>query len=342
MNESMNAIGFREYLSIDDSNSLFDFKTEIPTPKEHDLIVKVDAVSVNPVDMFTRRGQRKELKEPKVIGYDAYGTVVNTGTKVSLFHNGDKVFYAGAYDRPGSNSEYQAVDERIVGHAPANLNSAEIAAMPLTSLTAWESLFEQMKIDFNDHEGNQGKTILIINGAGGVGSIATQLAHLAGLTVISTAGKQATADWELKHGVDHVINHHEDIVDQVHELGYKYVDNVLELSNLDYYWQAITKLIAPLGHIASTTGSGKDLDFQPMKARMVSFGWEWMYAKSWYQTDNMITQHKILDQVGQLLDDGKLKSTLTKTFAPINAENLRAATKLVESNSMIGKVVVKN
>lgn len=305
-------------------------------------IVKVEAVSVNPVDVFTRRGQKKQLAEPKVIGYDAYGNVVETGSKTSLFKQGDKVFYAGAYDRPGSDSEYQAVDERIVGHAPKQLSIAESAAMPLTSLTAWESLFEQMNLNINDVDNNRKQSILIINGSGGVESIATQLAHLAGLKVIATAGKAEAKAWELSHWVDYVVDYHEDLVKQVNDLGFKKVNYILELSNLNFYWPVITKLIAPFGKIVSTTGSGRNLDFSSLKSRMVSFGWEWMYAKSWYQTPNMISQHEILDKVSKLLDEGKIKSTLTKTLTPINADNLRTATKMVESKHMLGKVVVKN
>ncbi|WP_318639684.1 zinc-binding dehydrogenase [Fructilactobacillus sanfranciscensis] len=239
-------------------------------------MVKVEAVSVNPVDVFTRRGQKKQLAEPKVIGYDAYGNVVETGSKTSLFKQGDKVFYAGAYDRPGSDSEYQAVDERIVVHAPKQLSIAESAAMPLTSLTAWESLFEQMNININDVDNNQKQSILIINGSGGVGSIATQLAHLAGLKVIATAGKAEAKAWELSHWVDYVVDYHEDLVKQVNDLGFKKVNYILELSNLNFYWPVITKLIAPFGKIVSTTGSGRNLDFSFLKSRMVSFGWEWL------------------------------------------------------------------
>ncbi|USS93251.1 zinc-binding alcohol dehydrogenase family protein [Fructilactobacillus ixorae] len=342
MSELMNAIGYTHSLPIDDPNSLVDFKTAMPTLNDHDLLVQVEAVSVNPVDIFTRNGQTTALAEPKIIGYDAVGTVVKTGTNVELFNVGDRVFYAGAYNRPGSNSEYQAVDERIVGHAPQQLTPAEAAAMPLTSLTAWESLFEQMNIDLHNHEANDKQSILIINGAGGVGSVATQLAHLAGLQVITTAGTTQTKDWTLKHGADYTVDYHQDLVEQLHQLGFETVNYVLELQNLDYYWDTISQLIAPLGTIVSTTGSGKNLNFQPLKRKMVRFGWEWMYAKSWYQTKNLITQHEILDQVSELLEQGQLQSTLTKTFSPINAENLRAATKLVESHQMMGKVVVKN
>ncbi|USS89074.1 zinc-binding alcohol dehydrogenase family protein [Fructilactobacillus cliffordii] len=342
MPELMNAIGYTHYLPIDNPESLFEFKTDVPTLADHDLLIQVDAVSVNPVDIFTRKRQSSTLTEPKIIGYDAVGTVIKTGSTVSLFHIGDRVFYAGAYNRPGSNSEYQAVDERIVGHAPQQLTTNQAAAMPLTSLTAWESLFEQMNIDLNNHEVNAQQSILIINGAGGVGSVATQLAHLAGLQVIATAGNPQTKDWTLQHGADYTVDYHQNLVEQVHQLGFETVNYVLELQNLDHYWDDINQLIAPLGTIVSTTGSGKDLNFQPLKRKMVRFGWEWMYTKSWYQTPNLITQHEILDQVSQLLDQGQLQSTLTKTFSPINAENLRAATKLVESHQMMGKVVVEN
>lgn len=340
MKKEMKAIGYTKGLSIKNPDSLFEFETAIPTPQPHDLLVEIEAVSVNPADVFSRKGQRKPLKEPKVIGYDAYGTVVETGSETSLFKVGDKVFYAGAFDRPGSDSEYQLVDERIVGHAPKNLSPEESAAMPLTSLTAWESLFEQMNIDINDTKGNASKSILVINGAGGVGSVATQLAHIANLKVIATAGEEKTKNWELDHGTDYVIDYHKNIVNEVHKLGFKNVDYILELLNLDAYWPTISKLIAPSGNIVSTTGSGRSLNFQPLKSRMVRFGWEWMFEKSYYHT-NMISQHNILDKVAQLLDEGKLKSTLTKTLEPFNAANLRKATEMVETNHMIGKVVVK-
>ncbi|KRN42380.1 zinc-binding alcohol dehydrogenase family protein [Fructilactobacillus fructivorans] len=341
MEKDMKAIGFTKYLSIKNPDSLFEFTTKVPTPNSHDLLVKVEAVSVNPVDVFTRRSQRKQLASPKIMGWDAYGTVVSTGSEVSFFKPGDKVFYAGSYKRPGSDSEYQLVDERIVGHAPKNISIEESAAMPLTSLTTWESLFEQMDIDIDDKENNKSKSILIINGSGGVGSVATQLAHLANLTVIATAGNETTKQWELHHGNDHVVDYHDSIVDQVHDLGFQHVNYILELVNLDAYWSTITRLIGPNGSIVSTTGSGRNLNFSSLKSRMVRFGWEWMYEKSWYETPVMITQHEILDKIGKLLDQGVLKSTLTKTITPISAKNLRKATSMVESHHMMGKVVVK-
>lgn len=342
MSQKMNAIGYTKYLPISDAKSLFSFETELKTTQPHDLVVKVEAVSVNPVDVFTRRGQKTTLPEPNVIGYDAYGTVEAVGSETSLFQKGDHVFYAGSYIRPGSDSEYQLVDERIVGHAPKSLTPKESAAMPLTSLTAWECLFEQLEIDFNAYKNNQSKSILIINGSGGVGSVATQLANLAGLQVIATAGNEKSKKWEVQHGAKYVVDYHHDLIKQIHQLGFEYVDYILDLKNLDAYWSIITKLIAPFGHIASITGSGKDMNFAPLKQKAVTFAWEWMFAKSYFETPNMITQHEILDKISNLLDEGKLKNTLTKSFTPINAENLRKATTLVENGHMIGKVTVNN
>ena len=207
----MKAIGFKKHLKIDDPESLIDFDMEKPTAKGHDLLVKVNAVSVNPVDVGVRKSGHMVLKTPKVIGWDACGVVEEVGSKVRLFKQGDRVFYAGSFIRSGSDSEYQLVDERIVGHAPKTLKDNEAAAMPLISLTAYEALFEQMGLTWNQ-ENNQSKTILIINGAGGVGSVATQLAHLAGLTVIATASRPDSIKWTQDHGTDYVVNHREDLV----------------------------------------------------------------------------------------------------------------------------------
>ncbi|CAM2858270.1 zinc-binding alcohol dehydrogenase family protein [Fructilactobacillus fructivorans] len=343
MTKKMNAVGYTKYLPIDDPKSLFDFTTDVPESEPHDLLVKVEAVSVNPVDVFTRESQKVPLKDPKIIGWDAVGTVEKVGSKTNRFSVGDRVFYSGSHVRPGCDSEYQTVDERIVGIAPHSLDNAHAAAMPLTSLTAWEAMFEQMNIDFYDRdEQNHNKSILIINGAGGVGSIATQLAHRANLQVISTAGKDETKQWELDHGSDIVVDYHDDIIKQIHDKGFKYVDYILDLRNLDAYWDEICELIAPSGTIVSITGSGKSLDMSKLKEKRARFAWEYMFTKSEFHTPDMITQHEILDKISIMLDEGNLISTLTKQFGPINAENLRKATKLVESKQMIGKVVVAN
>lgn len=337
----MRAIGFTEKLPIENEKSLITFFEPRPTPSGHDLLVNVQATSVNPVDTSVRRGTTGTLTTPKVIGWDAYGTVTAVGEAVTLFHPGDRVFYAGSFKRPGTDSEYQLVDERLVGHAPTTLSPAEIAAMPLTALTAWEALFEQLGIAM-DPVVNAGKTILIINGAGGVGSTATQLAHLAGLTVIATASRPETIAWTRAHGADAVANHRKDLVTEVHALGYPTVDYILELSNLNQHWAEIVALIKPSGHIVSITGSDQPIDLRALKQKRATFAWEWMYTKSYFETADMISQHEILEKVSALLDSGQLQSTVTKTFTPINAANLRAAHALVEANRMIGKVVLAN
>lgn len=337
----MKAIGFTEHLNIDNPRSLFDFEAPVPTPKSHDLLVKTSAVSVNPVDTYSRRGGRGKLKQPKIIGYDACGTVAKVGNAVSLFKPGDKVFYAGSILRAGSDSEYQVVDERIVGNAPKKLNDAEIAAMPLTSLTAYEALFEQLPIRLND-KSNASKTILIINGAGGVGSVATQLAKLAGLTVIATASHESSVTWTKQHGADFVVDHHRDLVKQVRQLGHKYVDFILELNDLDGHWKEMCELIKPSGYIASITENRRPINLRLLTKKRGHFAWEWMYTKSYYHTPDMVSQHEILNRIAQLLDEGKLQSTLSQHLTPLNASNLRKAHKMVEDGHMVGKVVVSN
>ena len=339
----MKAIGFKKHLKIDDPESLIDFEMKKPTAKGHDLLVKVNAVSVNPVDIGVRKGGHSVLKTPKVIGWDACGVVEEVGSKVSLFKPGDRVFYAGSFIRSGSDGEYQLVDERIVGHAPETLKDNEAAAMPLTSLTAYEALFEQMDLTWNqENKNNQHKTILIINGAGGVGSVATQLAHLAGLTVIATASRPDSIKWTQDHGADYVVNHREDLVKQVRKLGFKYVDYILELKDLDGHWKEMCELIKPEGHIVSITENHRPINLRLLTKKKAHFSWEWMYTKSYYQTDDMITQHDILDKIAQMLDSGNLRCTMTKSLIPLNATNLRKAHKLVESGHMSGKVVVSD
>ncbi|VDK14708.1 Zinc-type alcohol dehydrogenase-like protein [Oenococcus sicerae] len=342
MKDMMKAIGFKEHLPIEEENSLIEFKLPKPIAKGHDLLVEVSAVSVNPVDIGVRTSGHGILKEPKIIGWDAVGIVDSIGDNVSLFKKGDLVFYAGSFKRSGSDSQYQLVDERIVGHAPKNLIITQTAAMPLTSLTAWEVLFEQLEIDPQDHKFNREHTILIINGAGGVGSIATQLAHWAGLNVIASASRPETIKWVMEHGADQTVNHRKDLIKEVRELGYKYVDYILELNDLDGHWDEMAELIKPSGRIASITENHRPINLRKLTQKRAKFAWEWMYTKSFYETPDMISQHQILDQVSELLDQGVIKSTLNEVLSPINVSNLKKAHKLVESNRMIGKIVVVN
>jgi NADPH2:quinone reductase len=342
MSEKMWAIGFQKHLPIEAADSLFKFETAMPTPKRRDLLVKVDAISVNPIDIAVRKNGEETLTEPKVIGWDAVGVVTACGEAVSLFDVGDRVFYAGSFKRAGSDSEYQLVDERIVGHAPVKLSDAKAAAMPLTALTAYEALFEQLAIDPDQPESNAQKSILIINGAGGVGSVATQLAHNAGLHVIASASRPATIDWCLQHGADETVNHRENLIDEVRNLGHQYVDYILELNNVDTHWDEMVELIRPNGHIVSITQNHHPIDLKELKRKRVTFAWEWMYTKSYYQTADMESQHVILEKIATQLDAGELQSTLTKQLSPVNVENLKAAHQLVESNHMMGKVVITN
>lgn len=335
----MKAIGFSEHLDIKNPKSLFEFETPKPTPKGHDSLVKVNAVSVNPVDVGVRRSGHGKLSKPKIIGWDACGIVEKVGSKVSLFSPGDRVYYAGSFKRSGSNSEYQLVDERIVGNAPKSLTDAQAAAMPLTSLTAYEALFEQLSLS-QDKTSNEGKTILIINGAGGVGSVATQLASNAGLTVIATASRPESINWVKSHGASDVVNHRKNLVNEVHKLGYKYVDYILELKDIYSHWKEMCELIKPEGAIASITENRRPINLRLLTPKKAIFAWEWMYTKSYYHTPDMQSQHEILNKIATLIDNSKLQCTLTQSLSPINANNLREAHSLVENGHMIGKVVV--
>ena len=335
----MKAIGFSEHLDIKDPKSLFEFETPKPTPKGHDLLVKVNAVSVNPVDVGVRRSGHGKLSKPKIIGWDACGIVEKVGSQVSLFSPGDRVYYAGSFKRSGSNSEYQLVDERIVGNAPKSLTDAQAAAMPLTSLTAYEALFEQLSLS-QDKTSNEGKTILIINGAGGVGSVATQLASNAGLTVIATASRPESINWVKSHGATDVVNHRKNLVNEVHKLGYKYVDYILELKDIDSHWKEMCELIKPEGAIASITENRRPINLRLLTPKKAIFAWEWMYTKSYYHTPDMQSQHDILNKIATLIDNSELQCTLTQSLSPINADNLREAHNLVENGHKIGKVVV--
>ena len=336
----MKAIGFKQHLPITNENSLFEFEEPTPTDNAHDLLVEVEGVSVNPVDVGVRKAGRGTRKTPRVIGWDAVGKVISIGDQVTLFKPGDRVFYAGSFKRPGSDSEYQLVDERIVGHAPEGMSNKKAAAMPLTSLTAWEALFEKLEINPSTPDSNRNKTILIINGAGGVGSIATQLAKMAGLKVISTASRLESIKWTKEHGADEVVNHRQDIVKQVRDLGYQYVDYILELNNIDQHWNEMAEIIKPNGKIASITENRRPIDLKKLTQKRVTFAWEWMYSKSYFETPDEVTQHNILEKVSQLLATGKLQPTTTKVLAPITAANLRRAHELVEDVHMMGKVVV--
>lgn len=334
----MKAVGFTTSLPIEAADSFIDFEIPVPEPTGHDLLVKIKAVSVNPVDFKIRQNSAKDkvLDAPKIIGWDASGIVEAVGNDVTLFKKGDEVYYAGDINKPGSNAAYQLIDERIVGHKPARLSDAEAAAMPLTTLTAWEALYDRMRIN----ESDKGKSILVIGGAGGVGSIAIQIAKkIAGLQVIATASRPETVEWCKQQGADIVVNH-KDLVSEVHNAGFKYVDFILDFVNTNTYWDAMAELIKPQGHIASITGSAEPVALTKLKSKSVTFSWEFMYTRSTFETDDMIEQHNILNKAAALFDDGTLKTTLNKTLHGLSADNLKEAHRLQESGKAIGKTVI--
>ncbi len=338
----MKAIGFSRSLPLTDPESLIDLELEKPTPQGRDLLVKVKAISVNPVDVKVRASKPRAEHSAHVIGWDAAGIVEAVGPDCTLFEPGDQVYYAGDLTRPGTNSEYHLIDERIVGRKPARLDFAEAAALPLTTLTAWEGIFDRLGI--SQHlERNQGKSILIIGAAGGVGSIATQLAKWAGLTVIGTASRPESQQWVRDHGADQVVDYRQSFVDQLKLLGFETVDFILCLNSasLGKQWKDIVQVIAPQGKICNIDELDSEVDLAALKSKSATYVWEFMFTRSMYQTADMIEQHRLLNMVADLVDAGKIQTTLTKRLSPITAANLRKAHELVEKGTMIGKVVLE-
>jgi zinc-binding alcohol dehydrogenase family protein len=311
-----------------DIASLADIELPKPSASGHDLLVKVEAVSVNPVDTKQRKAG---AATPRVLGWDAAGTVEAVGPQVTLFKPGDAVYYAGDVTRPGCDSEFHLVDERIVGAKPRKLDFAQAAAIPLTAITAWESYFDRMKVQ-------KGRSILIIGGAGGVGSIGIQIAKLAGLHVTATASRPETVAWCKELGADEVVSHREDLVRQVK----KPVDYIANFSgDLDAYWPAMAELVAPQGAVVAIVGNAKPIAMDVVRSKSAAVCWELMFTRPRFKTPDMIEQHKLLNQVADWLDAGKLRGTLKETLSPINAANLRKAHQKLESGTMIGKLVLK-
>ncbi len=334
----MKAIGLKTARPVTDDN-LFD-QTDIETPVAtgHDVLVRVKGVAVNPVDFKIRRGKADDGAF-KVLGWDAAGVVEAVGDKVTLFNKGDEVWYAGDVTRPGSNSELQLVDERIAALKPKKLDFATAAALPLTTITAWEAMFDRMKIDRTAISANNGKSILIINGAGGVGSIAIQLAKMAGLQVIATASRPETISWVTKMGADHVINHRQPLKDQLEGAGFVAVDYVLCTSETDEYWDVMCDLIAPQGHVVTITEAKNNHNVDLLKAKSASFSYEFMFTRSMFQTADMVEQHKLLTEIAAMVDADAIKVTTGDHFGPLTPESLRKAHALLESGKAIGKIV---
>ncbi len=334
----MKAIGYQQTGPITAPDSLIELEAPKPELGSRDLLVEVKGISVNPVDtkVRTRPEMGPEPGNTKIIGYDAAGVVREIGNEVSLFKVGDEVYYAGDITRPGTNSEFHAVDERIVGKKPNSLDFAEAAGMPLTSITAWELLFDSL--DLKEGEGH-GDAILIIGGAGGVGSILIQLAKkLTGLTVIATASRPDTIDWVQKMGADHVINHRESLVEQIQALNIE-PRYVASLNGTQGHFPAIIELIQPRGQIA-LIDDPESLDANALKLKSLSLRWEFMFARSMFHTKDIKQQHTLLNRVAELLDAGTLQSTVTNHLGPLCAESLKKAHAQQESGRVIGKNVL--
>lgn len=331
----MKAVGYQESLPVDHPQSLVDIDLPEPAAEGRDLLVEVRAVSVNPVDTKVRRGMAPAAGEWRVLGWDATGVVRAVGPEVKAFKPGDRVWYAGSIARPGSNSELHLVDERIVGTMPTSLDFAEAAALPLTSLTAWEMLFDRLEIK----PGERNKSILIIGAAGGVGSIMTQLARqLTELTIIGTASRQETQNWVKEMGAHHVINHHKSLAEQLAALKLQ-PDYVVSLTHTEKHIQQIVEVIKPQGKFG-LIDDPDSFDIKLLKRKSLSLHWELMFTRALYTTEDMINQHTILNQIAQMVDANALRTTFTENFGTINADNLKRAHALIESGRARGKIVL--
>ncbi|EKY3120431.1 zinc-binding alcohol dehydrogenase family protein [Cronobacter turicensis] len=310
----------------------------MPQPGEYDLLVEVKAVSINPVDTKVHASlQKNGLQEPRVLGWDASGVVTAVGSKVSGFKPGDEVYYAGDITRSGSNASHQLIDSRIVGHKPRTLSWAAAAAIPLTALTAWEGLFERLAIQ----NAGEDKTLLIIGGAGGVGSLAIPFARLhSKVKIIATASREDSAQWCRDRGADLVVNYR-DLPGELAKEGIKYVDFIFILNDTDGHWAAVSQLIAPQGHICSIVENAHPLDQDALKSKSAALHWEFMYTRSMYQTADMARQGEILNEVATLVDAGEVESALSETFHGLSVESISKAHQKVLEGHMRGKVVVE-
>jgi zinc-binding alcohol dehydrogenase family protein len=336
----MKAIAYYQSLPVDHPEALLDAQLDTPSPGPRDLLVEVRAISVNPVDTKIRKGVTPENGAAKVLGWDAAGVVQAVGSEVSLFQPGDRVFYAGAIDRAGANSELHLVDERIVGKMPQSLSFAEAAALPLTAITAWELLFERLQIA--EGSADQGQSLLIVGAAGGVGSILTQLARrLTGLTVIGTASRPETQAWVRELGAHHVIDHNKPLSEELARIGIGQVSHVASLTQTDQHYAQLIECLQPQGRLALIDDPLQPLDVMQLKRKSLSLHWELMFTRSLYQTDDMIEQHRLLQRVSGLVDSGMIRTTLGEHFGTINAANLRRAHALLESGKAKGKIVLE-
>jgi zinc-binding alcohol dehydrogenase family protein len=335
----MKAVGYTKSLPIDAADALIDFETARPEPRGRDLRVAVKAISVNPVDYKVRKRATPPQGETKILGYDAAGIVDAVGPEATLFKPGDEVFYAGSIQRPGTNSEFHLVDERIVGAKPKSLSFAQAAALPLTSITAWELLFDRLEAE--PGKSLDPRTLLIIGGAGGVGSILIQLARrLTGLAVVATASRPESQKWCLDLGAHAVIDHSKPMKEQIDQLKLPPAGLIASLTNTEQHYKALAEIIAPQGKYGLIDDPA-EFNVGVFKGKAVSVHWESMFTRSSFQTADMIDQHYLLNDVADLIDKGVLRTTLDQSFGTINAANLKRAHALLESGTSRGKIVLE-
>ena len=335
----MKAVGYRHSLPIQDASSLMDVEVSRPLPSGRDLLVRVLAISVNPVDAKMRLRSAPQNGLHRVLGWDASGIVEDVGREATLFNRGDAVFYAGAIDRQGTNAEFHLVDERLVGPKPRSLSHAESAAVPLTAITAWETLFDRLNV--RRPVPGAGNAILIIGGAGGVGSMAIQLVRqLTDLVVVATASRDETSAWVMGLGAHHVVDHRRPLAAQVSALGIGAPAFVLSTTQTDKHFDEIVELIAPQGRFALIDDPDL-IDARKLKRKSVSLHWELMFTRSIFKTADMAKQHELLASVSALLDEGRVKTTLAENFGKINAANLKRAHALLETGTAKGKIVLE-
>ena len=335
----MKAVVYNAAGAIDGAGALTDISIDKPSATGRDLLVQVQAISVNPVDTKIRQNRPPEGENVPILGWDAVGEVVDVGDAVSMFKKGDKVWYAGAINRSGTNAEFHLVDERIVGNAPKSVPPIQAAALPLTTLTAFEMLFDRLRV--NDPVPSAARAVVIIGGSGGVGSIAIQLLRaLTGLTVIATASRPETQAWVTELGAHHVIDHSKSLPAQIEALGIGQPGYVFSTNHTGDYMEQIAEFIAAQGRFGLIDDPA-ELNIKPFKQKSVSTHWEFMYTRSLFQTDDMARQHDILNEVAVLVDAGKVKSTATETLGVINAANLTSAHKTLETDKARGKLVLE-
>ncbi|MDX1537079.1 zinc-binding alcohol dehydrogenase family protein [Arsukibacterium sp.] len=336
----MKAVGYQHSLAINDPAALLDIELPQPVASGRDVLVKVAAVSVNPVDTKIRKKLTPPAGEYKVLGWDAAGEVVGCGDEVSMFKPGDKVYYAGALNRSGSNAEYQLVDERLVALMPANLSYTEAAALPLTAITAWELLFDRLEL--NQPSLKYPRPMLLITGAaGGVGSVLVQLARkLTSVCIVATASRPESQAWVKALGAHYVVDHSKPLQPQLAELGIDSVSHVASLTHTEQHYPELVQLLAPQGKLALIDDPVGGLDIMPLKQKSISLHWEFMFTRSLFATADMHLQHQLLTDLSRLIEQGQLKTTLQQTLGVINAANLRQAHALLESGKAIGKVVL--